>query len=70
MSNEADDLESPNTQTELLTGVPKDKDADGPTAVVSKDIMKYNEKQTDPLDTLLTINLLFKGNQTKSGPEI
>ena len=25
--------------------------------------MNYNDKQNDPLDTLLTINLLFKGNQ-------
>jgi len=28
----------------------------------AKDAHKFNEKQNDPLDTLLTINLLFKGS--------
>ena len=32
--------------------------------------MKYNQKQHDPLDTLLTINLLFKGSLKEQGVNI
>ena len=37
---------------------------------VVKTVEVSNEKQNDPLDTLLTINLLFKGNQKESGPDL